>query len=87
MPDMQTKLAEWKQAEKECKCGCTRQHKGQGPLSCLFGHRVEESLVLLNMGKGGKSCYLKVLLSTSIRLGAWGCDLEEYFYSTKTALY
>lgn len=49
-PDMQTKLAEWKQAERECKCECVRQSKegpGSGTLSfCL----VEESLFFLNLG-------------------------------------
>lgn len=36
-PDMQTKLAEWKQAEKECKCGlCETEHRGRGKWHSSF---------------------------------------------------
>lgn len=85
VPDMQTKLAEWKQAEDSCKRGCVSQStEGQGncPLQfCL----VEESLFFLNLGTVAEAAVQKCLCQpqhTSGSLGGIECFCSGKLHST-----
>lgn len=55
VPDMQAKLAEWKETEKECKWGCVRQST-EGPEMALFlSAWWRNHLFSLNLGQDNEN--------------------------------